>query len=71
MKLEQIEKQEILKRLEALNYNRTQTARSLGIGIRTLQRKLARYEMQGVSTRPSQIGRPSSDNSGSPAMLMN
>ncbi len=33
----------ILETLRQKNFNRTHTARALGIGIRTLQRKLKRY----------------------------
>ena len=44
MKLKEVEKLHILKTLEELNGNRTHTAKALGIGIRTLQRKLKKYE---------------------------
>ena len=39
----EIEREVILARLEELNGNRTHTARSLKIGLRTLQRKLKVY----------------------------
>ena len=42
-KLREIEKIVILETLKQKNFNRTHTARALGIGIRTLQRKLKRY----------------------------
>ena len=41
-----VEKSMILKTLRNQKGNRTHTARILGIGLRTLQRKLKRYEMQ-------------------------
>lgn len=54
MKLREMERDIILIRLDQLKGNRTHTARSLGIGIRTLQRKLRQYGVEpGVST-----GRP-------------
>jgi DNA-binding NtrC family response regulator len=39
-----IERQVILLRLEVLGNNKTQTAISLGISLRTLQRKLQQYD---------------------------
>jgi DNA-binding NtrC family response regulator len=42
-KLREIEKRVILETLKLKQYNRTHTAKTLGIGIRTLQRKLKRY----------------------------
>ena len=44
--LADVEKTMILKTLKAQKGNRTHTARILGIGLRTLQRKLKRYELQ-------------------------
>jgi len=41
--LEELEKIAIRVRLELLNGNRTRAAKSLNIGVRTLQRKLKRY----------------------------
>lgn len=38
-----IEKTVILNTLRLKRYNRTHTAKTLGIGVRTLQRKLKRY----------------------------
>ncbi len=46
-----IEKQVILLRLEVLGNNKTQTAISLGISLRTLQRKLQQYDR--VKRQPS------------------
>jgi DNA-binding NtrC family response regulator len=46
--LREIEKRIILKRLKLHNYNRTHTARSLGVGIRTVQRKLKEYGCEGI-----------------------
>lgn len=43
IKLSDIEKIVILETLKRKNYNRTSTAQELGIGIRTLQRKLKKY----------------------------
>ena len=42
-KLKEIEKIVILRTLQDQKYNRTHTAKVLGIGIRTLQRKLKQY----------------------------
>ena len=42
-KLEEIEKQAILATLKLKENNRTHTAKTLGIGLRTLQRKLRQY----------------------------
>lgn len=42
-KLRDIERIVILETLKQKGFNRTHTARALGIGIRTLQRKLKRY----------------------------
>jgi len=42
-KLDEVEKLVILETLKYKGFNRTHTARSLGIGIRTLQRKLKKY----------------------------
>lgn len=43
MSLKDIEKQVILETLKRQRFNRTRTAKVLGIGIRTLQRKLKLY----------------------------
>ena len=43
MKLAEIERAVILQTLRRQNFNRTRSARVLGIGIRTLQRKLKQY----------------------------
>lgn len=42
-KLSEIERVVILETLKQKGFNRTHTAKALGIGIRTLQRKLKRY----------------------------
>ncbi len=42
-KLEEVERYLILATLRRTRYNRTKSARLLGIGIRTLQRKLKQY----------------------------
>lgn len=42
-KLEEVERFLILATLKRTRYNRTKSARLLGIGIRTLQRKLKQY----------------------------
>jgi hypothetical protein len=55
MKLREMERDIILIRLDQLKGNRTHTARSLGIGIRTLQRKLRQY---GVAPG-TQVGKSS------------
>ncbi|EKE08729.1 MAG: hypothetical protein ACD_17C00022G0003 [uncultured bacterium] len=44
MKLHEMEKKLILETLEANFQNRTKTAESLGISIRTLRNKLSEYE---------------------------
>ena len=50
MTLADIEKAVILETLKRQNFNRTRAARVLGIGIRTLQRKLKQYRADlGVS----------------------
>ncbi len=41
--LADVEKQQILKALEAVEGNRTRAAKLLGIGLRTLRRKLNQY----------------------------
>ena len=41
--LQEFEKEIIMSRLVEMHGNRTHTARSLGIGVRTLQRKLTAY----------------------------
>ncbi len=43
--LAEVEKQMILRTLRTQKGNRTHTARILGIGLRTLQRKLKKYEI--------------------------
>jgi transcriptional regulator with PAS, ATPase and Fis domain len=48
LKLSEIEKSVILQTLRQQDYNRTKTAKALGIGIRTLQRKLKQYRETDV-----------------------
>ncbi|MBI2603783.1 MAG: helix-turn-helix domain-containing protein [Deltaproteobacteria bacterium] len=43
MSMREIERSVILETLKWQSFNRTRTARVLGIGIRTLQRKLKQY----------------------------
>lgn len=45
--LEEIEKRVILHRLKVLEWNKTRTARSLGICIRTLRNKIVQYREEG------------------------
>lgn len=56
MKLREIEKSHILVTVERAKWNRTHAARQLGIGIRTLQRKLRKYENEGAVVWPNQGG---------------
>ena len=46
--LQEIEKSVILATLRKQRFNRTRTARTLGIGIRTLQRRLKEYRSSGA-----------------------
>lgn len=50
MTLADVEKAVILETLKRQNFNRTRAARVLGIGIRTLQRKLKQYRTDGSAT---------------------
>lgn len=52
--LEQIEKQVILIRFRMYRGNKTQTAISLGINVRTLERKLEDYENDDAKQREAQ-----------------
>ncbi len=55
--LKDVEKLVIKARLDALKWNRTHTAKSLKIGLRTLQRKMKSYDLlslEPVSETPSQ-----------------
>ena len=47
MTMEEIERRAILDALERTGGNRTQAAEMLGIGLRTLQRKLKDYKLAG------------------------
>lgn len=54
-KLEEVERHLILATLRRTRFNRTKTARLLGIGIRTLQRKLKQYaEEEALQEKESQ-----------------
>jgi DNA-binding NtrC family response regulator len=54
-KLEEVERYLILATLRRTRFNRTKTARLLGIGIRTLQRKLKQYaEEEALQEKESQ-----------------
>ena len=48
MALAEIERLVILETLRHQGFNRTRSARILGIGIRTLQRKLKEYRLSGL-----------------------
>ncbi len=54
LKLAEVERMVILQTLQRKNYNRTHTAKCLGIGIRTLQRKLKQYGLQNWGLTPGQ-----------------
>jgi DNA-binding NtrC family response regulator len=47
--LHEVEKKVIMETLQMHRFNRTKTAKVLGIGIRTLQRKLKEYESHVVA----------------------
>jgi DNA-binding NtrC family response regulator len=55
MRLREAERIVILETLRRTNFNRTHTARALGIGIRTLQRKLKRYGASDWGLKPSTV----------------
>lgn len=50
-KLEDIERTVILETLKQKGFNRTHAAKTLGIGIRTLQRKLKQYGAAGIGLK--------------------
>jgi DNA-binding NtrC family response regulator len=50
-----IERLIIINRLEELNNNKTQTAKSLGINIRTLRTKLQKYGYEPKSTPTASV----------------
>ena len=54
MCLKDVEQEVILSTLRYMGYNRTRTAKILGIGIRTLQRKLKKYQSEDPSTQTKQ-----------------
>jgi DNA-binding NtrC family response regulator len=43
MTLEEVEKQVILKAMQIFNNNKTHVAQALGVSIRTIQNKMAKY----------------------------
>jgi transcriptional regulator with PAS, ATPase and Fis domain len=47
--MEEVERDAILRALRETNGNRTLAAQRLGIGLRTLQRKLADYKTRGLA----------------------
>jgi transcriptional regulator with PAS, ATPase and Fis domain len=51
--LREVEKLVILETLKREQYNRTRTAKVLGIGIRTLQRKLKLYRAADIEDQSS------------------
>ena len=55
MKLKDIEKVVILETLKSQNFNRTHAARVLGIGIRTLQRKLKKYGVPNIGLKAAPV----------------
>jgi DNA-binding NtrC family response regulator len=50
--MEEIERRAILSALERTGGNRTQAAEMLGIGLRTLQRKLKEYRLADRTPQP-------------------
>jgi transposase len=54
--MEEIERRAILDALDRTGGNRTQAAETLGIGLRTLQRKLKEYKLAG-SAEPAELRR--------------
>lgn len=52
-RLDDVERHLIMATLRRTRYNRTKTARLLGIGIRTLQRKLKQYSEEQQLRSPS------------------
>ncbi len=55
--MEEIERDAILQSLERTQGNRTQAAEMLGIGLRTLQRKLKQYREEGFPVTEGEDGR--------------
>ena len=51
MTMEELEKLAITKALEQCGGKRTRAAESLGISVRTLQRKLRQYQMEGEAAQ--------------------
>jgi DNA-binding NtrC family response regulator len=59
--MEEIEKEAILRTLQQTGGNRTRAADLLGIGLRTLQRKLREYEQAPGEGQPPGAGQPIED----------
>lgn len=57
--MKDIEKLVIKTRLDQLSWNRTHTAKSLKIGIRTLQRKMKSYDL--LSLEPVELAQPKTE----------
>ena len=47
--LAEVEKLHILRVLECCQWNRTKTAKVLGVSLRTVRNKLARYRVDGLT----------------------
>ena len=60
-RMEEIEKEAILRTLQQTGGNRTRAADLLGIGLRTLQRKLREYEQGHGEEQPAGEGQPAED----------
>ncbi len=54
--MEDVEREMILRTLERTRGNRTQAAEMLGIGLRTLQRKIKQYRAEGLPVMGADIG---------------
>jgi DNA-binding NtrC family response regulator len=55
MTIKELEKLAILDRMHTFNSNRTHVAKSLGIGVRTLQRKLKAYGIEPGKPLPTNL----------------
>lgn len=58
VKLAQVEKETILKALQFYHGNRTHTADSLGISVRTMVNKITEYKKQGAVIPEPLFGLP-------------
>lgn len=54
--MREIERIVIVEQLKKCRYNRTKTARVLGIGLRTLQRKLKEYQLELEQSSKFMVG---------------